>query len=426
MSYLRKVLLLLGDSLMYLAAVFAVLALRFGWPIPHDVVQAHRMPFALLYVLWVIILYVYNLYDAKYARPTTQATRNILLGIGTCLLAGFLLFYLVPSSVTPKTNLLLLVGIFGGLFFVWRLCFFRIFTNNFKTTVATIGISKEISEFTHEILKNPHLGYQILGSFTTLREILSKETKPDMVVYESHLSSGDIALLAGTHVRGLHVRDAFQIILYRIPVALVDDTLALRIMEKSQNILYRGVTRLLEILFALVLLIVALPFLIIASLAILFEDGGPIFYRQDRVGIRGKVFRIIKLRSMRVGAESNGAKWADKKDQRVTKVGHILRVSHLDEVPQMLNVLRGDIALVGPRPERPEFVTTLEQEIPYYFLRHIIKPGFTGWAQIMFRYARSVMDSQEKFEYDLYYIKNRGFFLDIGIILKTVQIIFLH
>ena len=123
-------------------------------------------------------------------------------------------------------------------------------------------------------------------------------------------------------------------------------------------------------------------------------------------------------------AEKNGPLWAEKNDPRITKVGKILRRTHLDELPQMINVLKGDISLVGPRPERPEFVEKLEKEIPYYHLRHIVKPGFTGWAQIKFRYARSVIDSLEKFEYDLYYIKNRSLLLDIYILLKTFGLFF--
>jgi lipopolysaccharide/colanic/teichoic acid biosynthesis glycosyltransferase len=129
---------------------------------------------------------------------------------------------------------------------------------------------------------------------------------------------------------------------------------------------------------------------------------------------------------MRLDAEKDGAKWAGTHDPRITKVGTILRKTHLDEVPQMYNIIRGDIALVGPRAERPEFVQTLQSAIPYYYLRHTIKPGFTGWAQIKYRYARSIDDSKEKFEYDLYYLKNKSPLLDIGIVLKTLQIIFTH
>ena len=127
---------------------------------------------------------------------------------------------------------------------------------------------------------------------------------------------------------------------------------------------------------------------------------------------------------MKKGAEKEKAIWAKKRDSRITKIGGFLRRTHLDELPQMFNILKGDISLVGPRPERPEFVKKLEKEIPHYHLRDLIKPGFTGWAQIKFRYGRSVMDSFEKFQYDLYYIKNRSLILDLGILLKTFQLFF--
>ena len=130
---------------------------------------------------------------------------------------------------------------------------------------------------------------------------------------------------------------------------------------------------------------------------------------------------------MKTNAEEGGAKWSSgANDARVTTVGKLLRKTHIDEIPQMINILKGDIALVGPRPERPEFVEVLEKEIPYYSFRHIIKPGFTGWAQIKYRYANTTESSREKFEYDLYYIKNRNIFIDIGIIIRTIQIIFTH
>jgi lipopolysaccharide/colanic/teichoic acid biosynthesis glycosyltransferase len=134
----------------------------------------------------------------------------------------------------------------------------------------------------------------------------------------------------------------------------------------------------------------------------------------------------MKVMNADGGAETNGAVWASSNDPRVTRVGTLIRKLHIDEIPQMINIIRGDIALVGPRPERPTFVSSLENDLPYYFLRHTITPGFTGWAQIMFRYARTTLDAKEKYEYDLYYIYNRSLFIDIGILLKTIQIIFTH
>ena len=426
MSYIRKILLLAGDTMAFLGATWLMFIVRFGWPIPNTIITSHTMALILLYVIWVIILYVFNLYDFQYARPTTQTIRNIILSLVTALVSGVLLFYIIPSSVTPKTNLLILVGFFGLLFFLWRLLYFRIFTTSFKTKIVTLGTNKETEILIQEIKKNPHLGYTFAGNFTDFKNALNTLGDTGIIVYHPHLSSDDLTLLATTKCRALSTRDAFQNILFRIPINLVDDSVAIRIMERREGALYVIFRRLIEIIIAIAILLIFTPFIVLAFIAIKIEDRGPLFYRQTRVGLRGKYFKILKLRSMKQNAEVSGVQWADKKDPRITRVGNILRLTHLDEVPQMINILSGDIALVGPRPERPEFIENLEKQIPYYFLRHSIKPGFTGWAQIMFRYARSIMESQEKFEYDLYYLNNRNIFLDFGIILKTVQIIFTH
>jgi len=193
----------------------------------------------------------------------------------------------------------------------------------------------------------------------------------------------------------------------------------------KQKWLYDKIKRVIDVILALLMLLISFFFWPFIALAIKLEDSGPIFYRQERIGKDKKPFLLIKFRSMKKKAERYGQPvWAEKKDPRITRVGKLLRRTHLDEIPQMLNILKGDIGLVGPRPERPEFAAQLEKEIPYFPMRHIIKPGFTGWAQIKFRYARSVVDSLEKFQYDLYYLKNRSLMLDLRILLKTFKLFF--
>jgi len=411
---------------MFWVATRLMLGVRFGWPIRPEIVADHMASFVAIFLLLISVLYIYNLYDADFARPRVQTIRNIFLSLATTLLGGFLLFYLVPFPVAPKTNLLILLGFFGGLFLIWRIIFFRIFTSNFKAPLAIIGISEESEILIKEIKRNPQLGYVFAGKFESVDEALHGLNKTSIIVYENHLKSDDMIKLSKAHARVLYISEAFQNILERIPVKLMDDTIALRIMERGENGLSKLITRIMEIIFAITVIVVTLPFTLIAFFAILIEDGFPIFYGQERVGLRGEIFKIWKLRSMVKNAESDGAVWAEKKDGRITKVGKILRKTHIDEIPQMINIIAGNISLVGPRPERPEFVEKLSDKIPYYFLRHIVKPGFTGWGQIKFRYARSVMDSQEKFEYDLFYLRNKNFLLDFGIILKTIQIIFTH
>ncbi|MBC7982220.1 MAG: TIGR03013 family PEP-CTERM/XrtA system glycosyltransferase, partial [Candidatus Obscuribacterales bacterium] len=184
--------------------------------------------------------------------------------------------------------------------------------------------------------------------------------------------------------------------------------------------------RVCDVLASLALLILALPFMVLAVLAIKLEDGwrATIFYRQDRVGQYGKTFRLLKFRSMREDAERDGkAQWAQKNDARVTRVGSVIRKTRIDELPQILNVLRGEMSFVGPRPERPEFVSRLNERVPFYRERHTIKPGITGWAQLCYPYGSSEQDSLEKLQYDLFYVKNHSLLFYLAVLVQTVEVI---
>ena len=171
------------------------------------------------------------------------------------------------------------------------------------------------------------------------------------------------------------------------------------------------------------LLAVSWPIMLLVALAILVEDGTPILYRQTRVGLHGRPFELLKFRSMQKHAETGGAQWAQKADPRVTKTGSLIRKLRFDELPQIFNIIRGQMSLVGPRPERPEFVEGLAQKIPYYQERHCVKPGLTGWAQLRYPYGASEKDALEKLRYDLYYVKNQSFFLDLIILLQTAEVV---
>ncbi|MGH8865137.1 MAG: TIGR03013 family XrtA/PEP-CTERM system glycosyltransferase [Burkholderiales bacterium] len=196
----------------------------------------------------------------------------------------------------------------------------------------------------------------------------------------------------------------------------------------DRSLLTEVFTRLLDIVFSAILLMLGWPIMVLAAAAIMVEDGlsKPVFYRQSRVGLNGRQFQILKFRSMRVDAESAGdPRWARHEDPRITGVGALLRRTRLDELPQLWNVLIGDMSLIGPRPERPEFVEEFERRIPFYQERHIVKPGITGWAQLCYPYGSSEHDTREKLEYDLYYIKNRGVVFNLMILVQTVEVILL-
>jgi sugar transferase (PEP-CTERM system associated) len=191
-----------------------------------------------------------------------------------------------------------------------------------------------------------------------------------------------------------------------------------------QGVARRFVKRVFDLVASAVLLVVAAPVIVVTALAILAEGGGPVIFRQERVGRGGRTFTVLKFRSMRHDAEAGGkAQWAAEKDERVTAVGRLIRKLRIDELPQLLNVLAGEMSLVGPRPERPCFVADLAQEIPFYELRHSVKPGITGWAQVRWTYGASVEDSKRKLQFDLYYVKNHSLFLDLLIAIETIRVV---
>jgi sugar transferase (PEP-CTERM system associated) len=182
--------------------------------------------------------------------------------------------------------------------------------------------------------------------------------------------------------------------------------------------------RAFDLLAASALLLVAWPVMLAVALAIWLESGSPVLYWQTRVGENGRPFNLVKFRSMRLDAEKDGqARWASKDDNRSTRLGRFLRKARLDELPQLFNVLRGHMSFVGPRPERPPFVDMLNQQIPYYGVRHCLKPGLTGWAQLRYPYGASVRDAEEKLNFDLFYVKNHGFVFDLMIMLQTVEVV---
>jgi exopolysaccharide biosynthesis polyprenyl glycosylphosphotransferase len=231
--------------------------------------------------------------------------------------------------------------------------------------------------------------------------------------------------LAG--VRIFLIADYFETIWFKVPVYHLED----HWFATSNGFLLLHdpvglkIKRVFDIVASFILFILTLPLMLITSVLIKLTDGGPIFYKQIRTGEKGRDFSIIKFRSMRVDAEKSGAQWAKKNDSRITLIGKFIRLTRIDELPQLINVFKGEMSFIGPRPERPEFNVDLEKEIPYYSLRHLVKPGITGWAQVMYPYGASKEDAKEKLEYDLYYIKNCSLLLDFAIILKTIRVILL-
>ena len=231
------------------------------------------------------------------------------------------------------------------------------------------------------------------------------------------------AKLRGSMV--VDIRSFYEHVVQRLPLSQITDEWLLQTEGFSLNTRgsLRRLKRALDVLISLLLLIPAAPIMLITAIVVRLESPGPVIYTQDRVGLFEKEFTVYKFRSMRADAEKNGAVWASAQDARVTRFGKFIRKVRIDELPQIWNILKGDMSFIGPRPERMAFVTKLKETIPYYSLRHTVKPGLTGWAQVCYPYGASEEDARRKLEYDLYYIKNMSILLDINIVFKTVGVV---
>ncbi len=269
-----------------------------------------------------------------------------------------------------------------------------------------------------------------LGSLNNLPSLEQQNYSGIIVANDVGLSALSYNKLREMRLQGNRIHrllDFYENLFYKIPASLLNDNEL--VFSKGFNILTGGIElklkRIVDITLASFLLITLFPLMFLVAIAIKLDSPGSIFYSQLRTGLHGKTFRIYKFRSMYQDAEKQGARWTDEQDSRITSIGRSIRQFRIDELPQIWNVIRGEMSLIGPRPERPEFDTQLKQVIPYYEIRYSVKPGITGWAQVMYPYGASIKDAYEKLSYDLYYIKNYSLWLEIKIILKTIQVVFL-
>ncbi|OGI75891.1 hypothetical protein A3C67_03425 [Candidatus Nomurabacteria bacterium RIFCSPHIGHO2_02_FULL_42_19] len=431
----RSVLLLLGDMAMLITAFFIMLEVAFQGEISQQVVSSHFMPFVFVFGIWIFVFFLFNLYETQLIKPTIPHLRMIGIASLVAFSTSIILFYIVQSfGIAPKTNLVIFSTIFVILFIGWRRIFCNIFSINFRKSIVCIVDQNKNNAYVKEIINYietyPQSGFYVLGIYSSLDEFTTRQAKTQVdtliVSKDSLKKTGNLILIYNNVKNILDLTYAYENILGKIPVDSIDETWFLHNVQSTNTTSYNIITYFINIAVSLIVLTVTFPFLLVVALLIKLYDRGSIFYTQLRVGKENKTFKLYKFRSMIMNSESNGAVWAGKNDNRITPMGKIIRKLHIDEIPQMINVLKGDLSLVGPRPERLEFVVQLENTIPHYEFRHIIRPGFTGWAQIKYRYANTVENSKEKFQYDLFYIKNRNIFMDFGIILRTIQIIFTH
>jgi lipopolysaccharide/colanic/teichoic acid biosynthesis glycosyltransferase len=248
-----------------------------------------------------------------------------------------------------------------------------------------------------------------------------QDNQVDIVISDQSHADFDVIALLGSGVRVLSVSAMWETFSQKIPHSEINQDWLTKLDLRQRDPIIRRVKRIMDIWIASLGLVLSFPLLVLAGIAIILESGFPLFFKQRRTGYLGRPYIIYKLRTMKPDAEKSGAAWAAKQDNRVTFVGRLLRRTRIDEIPQFWNVIKGEMSIVGPRPERPELEKEIVQNLPYWNCRYLLKPGLTGWAQIKYKYASDLETSEEKLAYDLFYVKNASFFLDLEIILSTLR-----
>lgn len=469
-----KLILILGDLLAYTLAV--VVAVALNPKMERNLLEsllAGNVSFALVAFPYFLVLYIADLYDYqqdfRYWVNTARVIGASLIGA----LIVIVLFYFPLGVFVGRTWLVLQAGIFTLLLVGWRwlFCAFAL-PQRLQRHILIVGAGQAGQRLVQALQNRPRSGFAalgfidddpekvgaeveglpVLGNSSQLPELTeSLHIKLVVVAITYEKSPELIKSLTRISWNGCQVFDMpgfYEFLTGKIPVEHVSDLWLFLNSLQRKSLYYQHLKRFLDVGLTLVILLVLWPVFLLVALAIKLDSRGPVFFRQERLGLNGKPFHILKFRTMVKDAERLGPQFASPHDPRITRAGSILRKLRLDELPQLFNILNGDMSLVGPRPERDIFIQEFQElvpdmrpgrraedaggelvccgykeRIPYYSYRLMVKPGITGWAQVMYFYASSLEQTEEKLMYDLYYIKNIGFFLDMAILLKSIRII---
>lgn len=401
----------------------------------------------LITIVCQVCLYYNELYDFKVVVNNAELIIRLLQAIGTSYIILALIYYILPGVIIGRGIFLINLFLLILLIVSWRLVYNWILkTKKFDQKIVFVGTGDLVQMLAKEIQGKKDSGFQVigiidnsstqnnisslplLGNYEQLSEIVKTNNVGRIVVtLKERRGTFPANELLKCRLKGVEVEEGISFYERLTGKLLVDNLYPSWLIfspgfKKSE--IRKAMKRLTGVAISAIGLLLSSPLAVITAIAIKLDSPGPVIFKQERVGENGRNFNLLKLRSMIQNAEENGeAVWATENDPRITKVGRIIRKLRIDEIPQMLNVLRGDMNFVGPRPERPQFVEELEKQIPYYSQRHSVKPGITGWAQIMYPYGSSVEDAREKLHYDLYYIKNMAIFFDLMILFNTIKTI---
>jgi len=400
-------------------------------------------------IVIVISMISVGLYNARLRETFTGLINRLIVSFLICIavfaVIGLLPIFNIQFSIPPFAATLTAILVILSFRFIVSLILGE---TAFKTRVLVLGTGQRAQVIEKRMRRNAdRKAFELIGfyampgdteHFIDNDKILNFNDSLEKWVLQNKIT--EIVIACDERRSQLPIDSLFQCRLNGVSIIDIPDFIERETGQVAVNMLYPSwmlfssgfdysnpirtlMGRVIDIFLSLCILAITWPIMLITALIIYLEDGGPVFFSQRRVGYRGKEFKILKFRSMRVDAEKNGAMWATKNDSRTTKIGNIIRKYRIDELPQLANVIVGEMCFVGPRPERPEFVSQLVKNIPYYNERHNVKPGLTGWAQLRYSYGASEEDALEKLKFDLYYIKNRSILLDVLIFFQTVEVV---
>ena len=428
----EPVILAIGDFLLLVFSLWAALVLRYGALPRADLVQAHELPFLIVFVLSLAAFYASGLYSraiyaARSAIPGTVIRAQIANG-----LIAVIIFYFVPTfSVTPKVNLFIYLILSSIFIILWRLNTYPLFSLRRKYPALVIGSGPDADALIEEMIRNPRVGLYC-------RERIPAEEISEKLLRSMEGGNGDFQFIvadlddplveavmpelyrrffAKTSIIDLH--ELYEEIFDRIPLARMNHAWIMSTISAVSSAAYDAPKRGIDIVLGVLIGLVACLLYPFVALAIKLEDRGPVFIAQERVGRHGQPFRIHKFRSME---RNEDGKWLKESNNKVTRVGLFLRQTRIDELPQALAILKGDMSLIGPRADISGLAERLEKEIPYYTVRTVIAPGLTGWAQInQEKPPQTFEENRMRLSYDLYYITHRSLSLDLRIVLRTMK-----
>ncbi len=409
------------------------------------------MRFLVVVFICILALYFNDLYDLQSMNSKARLFVALLQALGIACIALSLIYYIAPDLSLGRGIAALAVPTIVSLVFAWRwlLEIEGFFFLRSPDKVLIVGTGLTGIELTREICARPELNLKVLGFLDEKGEnigmslvnpgivggisdladyvkakginrvVMSLREKRGLMPYSELLR----LKFAGVSVEDAHT--VFERISGRIPLERLSPSWLIFSDGFSKSRLLLATKRGIDIIASLVGILLTLPIMAAVALAILLESGKPIFFRQNRVGLNGEVFQILKFRSMRHDSEKGGPSWATEGDSRITPVGGVIRKYRFDELPQFFNILHGEMSLVGPRPEQPYFCEMLHEQLPFFAQRHTVRPGVTGWAQVKYQYGSTVEDAKRKLELDLFYIKHLAVSLDLAIIFETIKVVLL-